>query len=553
GRARRAAGAAPGSPGGSGAPGASDALAPVVAAVRAAADLRGRAVPPPPWLPPLPELVRPADLPGPADPGDPGDLGDPADAGALPWGLLDLPDEQRRASAGWDLAAGGHLLVVGTVRSGRSTLLRALAASAAAGDAEVSVLDGGGVLADLAGAAHVGSVVGRAEPWRAGRLLQRLVEEVQRRRELFARLGAGDLAAARRVPGAGPLPHLLLLVDGWDGWAAELAAVDLGAPVDALHRLLREGSAAGVRVAVTGDRGLLTSPVAAAAAEVVLLRLADRADAALLGVPAREVPGRQPPGRGLLVRDRVAREVQVVLPGAPAAAPGALGAPRARVRVEPLPARVAVEALPVPAGGAVPLGVGGDGADVLSADPAGGLLVCGPARSGRTTALRAVAAALARCPSAPPVAVVSAAADAARAFPAAAWTGCADAEGLRRVLELPGAVVLVDDAARGLPADVEELLVRVLRDGGRLVAAADGAEVAAAFRGLAVALREARTVVLLGRDGQVPADVLGRRALPAPAAGPGAGFVVADGTWTALRVAAPGPSGAPGAAPTVEP
>ncbi|NAZ88790.1 hypothetical protein GTR00_22245, partial [Kineococcus sp. T90] len=186
-------------------------------------------------------------------------------------------------------------------------------------------------------------------------------------------------------------------------------------------------------------------------------------------------------------------------------------------------------------------------------EPAGGVLVCGPARSGRTTALRAVAAALARRPGAPPVAVVTADAHAARAFPTAAWTGCADARGLRAALAAPGAVVLVDDAARALPADLEEVLVEVLRGGGRLVAAADGSEVAAAFRGLAVALRAARTTVLLGRDGQVPADVLGRRALPAPAPGAGAGFVVAGGAWTALRVAVPGPSAPPGPAPTVGP
>ncbi|WP_432535442.1 FtsK/SpoIIIE domain-containing protein [Kineococcus arenarius] len=518
--------------------GARRALAGVVSAVREATALRGRPVPPAPWSPPLPQRVPAADLPA-------------APGAVLRWGLLDVPDEQRRAVAAWDPAAGGHLLVAGTVRSGRSTLLRALAVAAGTGDAEVSVLDGGGALADLADLAHVGSVVGRAELWRAHRLLQRLTEEVQRRRELFARLGVHDLAGARRAPGAGSLPHLVLLADGWDGWAGDLAAVELGAPVDAFHRLLREGSAVGVRVATTGDRALLTSPVAAAAAEVVLLRLADRADAALVGVPAREVPASQPPGRGLLVRDRTALEVQVALPAAPPAAP-APAVPAPRVRVRPLPASVAASALPAAAGTVVPLGVGGDDAAPVAVDLAGGLLVCGPARSGRTTALRALAAALARRPAAPPVAVVTADADARGSFATAAWVGLQDADGLRRVLAVPGAVVLVDDAARPLPAPVEDLLVEVLRGapaGCLLAAAADGGEVAAAFRGLPAALRTARTTVLLGRGGQVPADVLGRRAVLAPAPGPGAGFVVTDGGWTALRVAAPDEAAA---APTVE-
>ncbi len=525
-------------PGGRAAP--VDALKDVVAAVRAATTLRARPVPPGPWLPPLPAHVPTARLPD-----------RPPAPGTLQWGLLDLPDEQRRASAGWDLAAGGHLLAVGTVRSGRSTLLRALAAAAAVQDAEVSVLDGGGALADLADLPHVGSVVGGTEPWRAGRLLQRLTEEVQRRRELFARLGVSDLAGARRAPGAGPLPHLVLLADGWDGWAAHLAAVDLGAPVDAFHRLLREGSAAGVRIALTGDRGLLTAPAAAAAAEVVLLRLADRADAALVGVPAREVPVLQPPGRGLLVRDRTALEVQVALPAAPATAHRVSG-PGAAVRVRALPSSVALEDLPAPGGTSVPLGVGGDDAAPVRVDLAGGVLVCGPARSGRTTALRALAASLARRTAPPPVAVVTADAGAPGSYPGAAWTGLDDAAGLQRVLSVPGAVVLVDDATRPLPAPVEDLLAAVARGGAGgclLVAAADGAEVAAAFRGLPAALRTARTTVLLGRGGQVPADVLGRRAVLAPAAGPGAGFVVVDGVWTALRVALPG---AGGAAPTVE-
>ncbi|MCI3925924.1 FHA domain-containing protein, partial [Paenibacillus sp. TRM 82003] len=467
-RVRRAGEAAPDATGVAGRGGA---LADVVSAARAATALRGRPVPPAPWLPPLPEHVPAAELPGPASGGT-----------TLPWGLLDLPEEQRRASAAWDLTAGGHLLVVGTVRSGRSTLLRTLAAAAAHQDVEVSVLDGGGALADLAGEAHVGSVVGRDEPWRAGRLLQRLTEEVQRRRELFAHLGVRDLDAARRAQGAGPLPHLVLLVDGWDGWATDLAGVDLGAPVEAFARLLREGSATGVRVAVTGDRALLTSPASAAAGEVVLLRLADRADAALVGVPAQRVPVVQPAGRGLLVRDREAAEVQVAVPG-PSPAPAGPPRRRALVRVRPLPAAVAVGRLPVPAGTAVPLGVGGDDASPVVVDLTGGVLVCGPARSGRTTALRAVAAALARRDDPPPVAVVTADPTAPAAFPGAVWTGVQDAEGLRRVLEAPGAVVLVDDAARTLPPAVEGLLLAVSRGGPgspAVVAAADGGEVAAA-------------------------------------------------------------------------
>ncbi|NAZ78380.1 cell division protein FtsK, partial [Kineococcus sp. T13] len=237
----------------------------------------------------------------------------------LAWGLLDVPAEQRRASAGWDLAAGEHLLVVGTVRSGRSTLLRTLAAQAArcAVPVEVHVLDAGGRLGDLAGTGCTGSVVGREEVWRAGRLLQRLQEEVERRRARFARAGVPDLPAEHaraRAAGEALEPYLVLLVDGWDSFAGALADAEPGCGADALLRLLREASAVGVRVALTGDRALLTGAVASACGQVLLLRLADRADAALLGLRAAELPRAAPPGRGVLVREGVAQEVQVLEP-----------------------------------------------------------------------------------------------------------------------------------------------------------------------------------------------------------------------------------------------
>lgn len=64
-----------------------------------------------PWLEPLPSVVLPEELPTPG------------------FGLLDLPEEQRRAVACWDPAADGHILVLGAAGSGKSTALAALAAT----------------------------------------------------------------------------------------------------------------------------------------------------------------------------------------------------------------------------------------------------------------------------------------------------------------------------------------------------------------------------------------------------------------------------------------
>ncbi|GAB3164822.1 hypothetical protein GCM10027059_21580 [Myceligenerans halotolerans] len=87
----------------------------LVAAIRTA--YGGPASHAPLWLPPLPEQVAFADL---AD-GD----GHP-DARGLLLALGDLPDQQRRTTIRWD-PADGNLAVLGRAKSGRTTVLAALA------------------------------------------------------------------------------------------------------------------------------------------------------------------------------------------------------------------------------------------------------------------------------------------------------------------------------------------------------------------------------------------------------------------------------------------
>ena len=97
----------------------------LVGEIRRAAAALGIPGQPSPWLAPLPHVLLLRDLPAPGGP--PGPRHAP-----IPFGLIDLPRRQRQQPAVIDLDTFGHLMAAGAPRSGRSQLLRTLAAAVAA-------------------------------------------------------------------------------------------------------------------------------------------------------------------------------------------------------------------------------------------------------------------------------------------------------------------------------------------------------------------------------------------------------------------------------------
>jgi S-DNA-T family DNA segregation ATPase FtsK/SpoIIIE len=501
-------------------------LAALVTSLGAAAAQQHIAPPHRPWRPPLPDRLTAADLAertGPAD---------GSARGVLRLGLVDRPDQQAQEVLTLDLADGGTWLAVGGPRSGRTGLLQTVLATATGAlppsELQVHVLDhGGGALAAEAGALlHAGTTVGRDDALRAVRLVRRLEEEVARRRALGA-----DAAPT----------HLVLLVDGLESVCALLDESDPALGAAALLRLARDGTAVGLTCVCTADRAVPGGRLAAVATRRLVLPLPDRADYAVAGVPARAVPVHLPPGRALVGADGL--ECQLVLPPQelhPAADP--VGArPATGVRIPPLPAQAWLPRSPEPGhdGDAalppalwLPVGPGGDDGAVMGVDlrRSGGLLVAGPGGSGRTTALTAFvghwhAAGV-------PVLRIDPAAGPITAPGSSAVQDWADALG-----EGPG-VIVVDDLI-ALPDPVADLLTVLCRPGRSLVLVGAGApaELAATFRGPAMALRRARTGLLL-RPGPGDADVLGIRLPRTPVADrPGSGWLVLAGIAQRVQVA----------------
>jgi S-DNA-T family DNA segregation ATPase FtsK/SpoIIIE len=436
------------------APGATE-LTGLVRAAREAAAAMGIPAQPSPWLPPLPERIglsslsavagsdalysHPAAPPGRRRPGPhlPGPVLTP-----VAIGLADRCDRQLQQPFAVDLEDGGHLMVVGAPRSGRSTVLRtaagAIASAVSPSDVHLYGLDyGGGALAALTSLPHTGALVRRDDPERVGRMLARLTAAVEQRRRRLAADGMADLREARRsvAPAGGSVarsPYLVLLVDGFEALLAASEDADGGDFVECLLRLLREGPAAGLRVILSTDRRGLTGRLASLIDERLILRMADPGDYALAGISAADVPERLSPGRGVAVGGRFPTpvEIQVAVLDAEATGQAQVAALRtvgARVRaavdaigpyrdsnrpfrVEALPecvtsARMATAQARRPATNPrcspaprlrAALGLGGDELDVidLDLDEEPGFVVGGPPRSGRSSTLLTIALSL---------------------------------------------------------------------------------------------------------------------------------------------------------------
>ncbi len=338
------------------------------------------------WLPPLPDVV------------DLVPLLESTFGHGVPVGLVDDPARQRQdplliTPAG----GGGHVACVGAPRTGRTSFLRAVAASLATGRsaAEVSVyvLDlGGGGLHDLAVLPHVGAVAGRHDPDSISRLLRELRVVTEERAAAFRRLGVTSLDALRRHPEAADvLPDplaadLYLLVDNAGVLRSEFPELDL-----LLSDLAGTSLQFGVHLVLTAGRWLDLRPALLDAVQTrVELRLNDPADS-LAGRRVAETLPEGRPGRGLL---RDGRHVQLALAGDVGwiTAPDAHRAPQVR----PLPDTVHVDDIDIDTGdddetgGTFCLGLrefrlAPQPLDLAA--PGGHLLVFGDDGSGRTTLL----------------------------------------------------------------------------------------------------------------------------------------------------------------------
>jgi S-DNA-T family DNA segregation ATPase FtsK/SpoIIIE len=515
-----------------------------------------------PWLPPLPEVVLLEDVPPVEDPL----AGTPGRVPPLAYGVVDVPGEQARRALTLDLDRSTHLMVLGSPRTGRTTVLRMLAGAVAAGasadDVHLYALDpGGGGLGPLGDLPHAGAVVSRDQPERLDRVLTWLATDVRRRQAVLSAGGHADLAEQRAAaPPEQRLPHLLLLLDRWEAFVAAFQELDAGRLVDLVHRLLREGPSVGLHLVITADRSGMAGRISSMVEDKLLLRMADRGDYAGAGLPTRLVPAELPPGRGWTLRG-APLVVQVALLDSDASGPGQAEAlsrlaatalpPRLHRprRVELLPTQVRRSELRVAAGPrGVVLGVGGDElepVEVELSDTLPGFLVAGPPGSGRSSTLLTIAYGL--LDKQMRVIGVAPRSSPLRDLPGLAGCLCSRdaAFELETLIGSGDCALLIDDAELLVDSGLSfvlEKVVREARDTGTVVVAAGTTdELVTGYRGFVVDLRKAKAGVLLSPQGPADGDLLGvrlSRATGGPVQ-PGRGLLALRGRVEPIQITLP--------------
>jgi DNA segregation ATPase FtsK/SpoIIIE, S-DNA-T family len=367
----------------------------LVATIREAFARTGRPAPRRPWPDPLPGEVDLDTLIEVAIQRGEAQLG-PGNTGYVPLALADDPEAQAQYPVGW-FRHEGNLIVYGIGGSGTTTTLTSLALSLARtqspDDLHVYAIDhGAGELAALSPLPHVGAVILAAERERQARLMRFLRSELDRRRDLGA-------AAVRAEPA------IVTLVDGWSSFMAEYADLAGTALWEAFTRVFADGPEVGLYTVVAADRtSAVTHALTSLVRQRLALRLGDKGDYSNFGVRIAAVP-EMVPGRGIVAGSRQIVHVAQPATGAAAAAEALAAAlPPARrpppgmdvlttqVRLADLGASVQVDSRPW----RIPVGVAESARHPahLVAYQGEHVLVVGPARSGKSTALLTVAAAV---------------------------------------------------------------------------------------------------------------------------------------------------------------
>ncbi len=496
----------------------------LVEAICVAVQINGIALPHRPWLASLTSDIGLEALP-PAD--------DALDLDVL--GVVDDPDSQTRRALTWT-PADGHALLVGSPGSGTTTALVTIAAGLEsralrhAHSLDLFVIDANGdpALDAVGSIASCAGVVRLHERERVARFLDHLTGLIENRRT--------ELDQARAQT------DVVLMIDGFGALRADLDATDQWRQLEQLERIVAEGPSAGLQVLITAQRiGSLPSAMLGQIARRWIFHLCDPLEVGALGLKSTVVPTA---ATGRLFDTSSGCEAQIVARRPGPSSPHADRPKRTHPQLGRLAECVAVAGLPEaavePSSGDVLLPIGRNFADlgftVMVLASGEHALVVGPARSGRSTALRTIAD---RWSTAHPDGWIGCVAP--RRSSAAVGSVHVDLDTLVAAMPAGVAVLVVVDDAELVddPSGAFAARISRRREHFNVVAAGRAEGLRASYGHWTTAVRRSRLGLVMAGTNDLDGDLLGAilpRRPPIPTR-PGLAWLVADGDARLVQIA----------------
>jgi DNA segregation ATPase FtsK/SpoIIIE, S-DNA-T family len=260
----------------------------VVKTAIATSRIRGDVAPRRPWPEPLPDSITLTALVATG-------LHHGDDPGSAPVMLADLPDEQRQRAQSIDIFAT-NVAFIGSARSGTNEALTAtlctLTYSRSPNDLHLYLLDyGAQTMSPLGCLPHVGAVITPGEPSRFHRLVRHLTRTLDQRRTI-----ASDGQSIEDEP------HLVLAIDNWTAVRAAFDDLTGGAVLDDLMRVIADGPAFKITTLLTAERPTsMPAAMSSSFGSRYAFHFVDPMDDSMLGI-GRGAPTRKCPGRAIDVR-----------------------------------------------------------------------------------------------------------------------------------------------------------------------------------------------------------------------------------------------------------
>lgn len=228
-------------------------------------------------------------------------------------GIVDDPRHQKQYPCEIDFAADGHIIIYGAPGTGKTILLQTIAMSLATrytpDEVNIYVMDfGSWSMKNLQSLPHMGGVANGNESEKIINLAKMLSENLDKRKTLFAQIGASNLDAYRQASGQS-IPSIVMMVDNF-------------APIRELYpdlenvfvRLSREGSSYGIFLVVTAASlsGSISYNLTQNFKQALSLRMTEKADYRDIVGDTEGLEPAKVAGRGL-VRGKPPMEFQTAL------------------------------------------------------------------------------------------------------------------------------------------------------------------------------------------------------------------------------------------------